>query len=256
MFFNTDDGVQVHYDDVGAGPPVVLIHGAAGAARAFDELVSHLIDQFRAITIDLRGLGRSERVSSVSSTAWCDDVIALLDYRGIDSAHFVGCSLGARIAGRLALDHRARLTSLCVDAPILSIDTSASAQLNTRFSDIDNASAEDVARWRLFHGDDWPQVVQFYGDARNNPDLQSHLTLRPRLAELDLPTLITRGDIDDRVHPLSHAVEWHDAHPSSWMWIAPDTGFSLMQRRPKEFAMVFARFAHEHVAAPESTRGR
>jgi pimeloyl-ACP methyl ester carboxylesterase len=143
--------------------------------------------------------------------------------------------------------------SLSVDAPILAIETPGDGQLNSRFSDPDNASEEDVTRWQLFHGDDWRDAVLFYWNARNNPDLQAHLTLRPRLSELDLPTLITRGDIDDNVHPLSHAFEWHCAHPQSWMWIAPGAGFSLTQRRSEEFAGLFNQFVSECVVGATAT---
>jgi pimeloyl-ACP methyl ester carboxylesterase len=242
VYLTTSDEVRVYYDDVGAGPPVLLVHGAASSGRAFDDLSAKLADHFRVIRIDLRGLGRSERVSSVSATAWCDDVVALLDHLDIPAAHLAGCSLGARIVGRLALSHRDRVVSLAVDAPLLAVETSANSQLNTRFSDFDHASDEDVTRWQRFHGDDWREAVSFYLSARNQPALQEHLTLRPHLSSLDLPTLITRGDADDDVHPLAHAFEWHKAHPGSWMWVAPSTGFSLMQRRPEEFSSLFTSF--------------
>jgi pimeloyl-ACP methyl ester carboxylesterase len=242
VYLTTDDAIQVYYDDAGSGPPVLLVHGAAGSGRAFDELTLHLRERFRVIRIDLRGLGRSQRVPSVTATDWCDDVVALLDHLAIPVAHLAGCSLGARIVGRIALDHRDRAMTLTVDAPLLAVETSANSQLNTRFSDLDHASAEDTARWQRFHGDDWRDAVTFYGRVRNDPALQEYLTLRPHLAALDLPTLVSRGDVDDDVHPLAHVLEWHRAQPASWMWVAPNTGFSLLQRRPAEFAAVFGSF--------------
>jgi pimeloyl-ACP methyl ester carboxylesterase len=242
VFFATADGLRLFYEEHGSGEPVLLLHGAAGSARAFDALVPHLASRFRSITADLRGLGRSDRVEAVGPSTWCDDAVALLDHLGVDRAHLVGCSLGARIAGRIALDHRERVASLSVDAPLLAVSRFADSQLDRRFSDLDHSSAEDVARWQRFHGPDWKAVVAFYGRTRRDPALQEHLTLRPRLGELELPTLITRGDVDDDVHPLAHAFEWHKAHPSSWLWIAPGTGFSLSQQRPAEFAKIFAAF--------------
>jgi pimeloyl-ACP methyl ester carboxylesterase len=250
----TSDGVHVYYEDVGTGPAVLLVHGAASSGRAFDDLTSYLSDQFRVIRIDLRGLGRSERVTSVSATAWCDDVVALLDHLGLPTAHFAGCSLGARIVGRIAFSHRDRVTSLTVDAPLLAVEKSANRQLNTRFSDFDHASEEDIARWQRFHGDDWRDAVSFYRRARSRPDLQEYLTLRPHLSLLDLPTLITRGDVDDDIHPLAHAIEWHRAHPNSWLWVAPSTRFSLMQHRPKEFSSIFTDFVGECATGAHEVR--
>jgi pimeloyl-ACP methyl ester carboxylesterase len=245
VYVTADDGVRLHVDDRGAGPPVVMIHGAAGSGMSFDRLAACLHHDFRTVTVDLRGLSRSDRVEAVTPTAWCDDAVAIADFLGLEAFHLVGCSLGARIGARIARDHRERVLSLSVDAPLLSVAATASSSLNRRFEDLDNATPDDRQKWQRYHGEDWRHAVSFYGRVRNDAGLQTHLTVRPWLAELDLPTLITRGDIDDPVHPLAHCAEWHAAHPASWLWIAPSTGFSLTQSRPEEFAGLYRRFVAE-----------
>jgi pimeloyl-ACP methyl ester carboxylesterase len=252
MYLTAEDKVQIYYDDLGSGAPVMMIHGAATSSKVYDGLVSRMVAQFRCIRLDLRGLGRSDRVDAVSSTAWCDDTMALMDHLGIEKAHLLGCSLGARIAGRLVLDHPERFETLTVDAPLVAVATAANSQLNTRFSNLDNPAPVDRRRWQNFHGDDWREAVSFYFRARNEPALQEHLTLRPYLSAITLPTLITRGDIDDAVHPLSHAIEWHAARPSSWLWIAPGTAFSAAQNQAAAFARIFSAFA-ERSAAEKTT---
>jgi len=243
VYFTAQDGARLYFDDRGNGQPVVMIHGAAGSGMSFDALALQLEGDFRVVTVDLRGLSRSDRVETISSTAWCDDVIGIADFLGLEAFHVVGCSLGARIGGRIARDHADRVRSLAVDAPLLAVAQGASSSLNRRFEDFDHATPEDLEKWQRYHGADWRRAVTFYGRVRNDPDLQQHLTIRPWLAELTMPTLITRGDVDDAVHPLAHCTEWHAAHPSSWLWIAAGTGFSLTQRRPADYADVFRRFA-------------
>jgi pimeloyl-ACP methyl ester carboxylesterase len=245
MYFTTHDGVRLHFGDSGTGPAVVMIHGAAGSGMSFDRLVDCLRDDFRTVTVDLRGLSRSDRVDAISKTAWCDDTLAIADFLGLADFHLVGCSLGARIAARAARDNPARVLTLAVDAPLLSVGETASSSLNRRFEDLDNATPDDREKWQRYHGDDWRRAVSFYGRVRNDRQLQAHLTVRPWLSELRLPTLITRGDVDDMVHPLAHSIEWHAAHPASWLWIAPATGFSLTQRRPEAFAGIYRRFVAE-----------
>jgi pimeloyl-ACP methyl ester carboxylesterase len=173
--------------------------------------------------------------------------MALMNHLGIERAHLLGCSLGARIAGRLVLDNPGRFATLTVDAPLVAVAQTANSRLNTRFSNLDNPAPIDRVRWQNFHGADWRDAVSFFFRARNDPALQEHLTLRPHLASIDLPTLITRGDIDDDVHPLSHAIEWHAARPSSWLWIAAGTAFSAAQNQAAGFARVFSSFV-EHSA--------
>lgn len=245
MYFTAQDGVRLHFDDRGTGAPVVMIHGAAGSGMSFDRLATCLQDDFRVVTVDLRGLSRSDRVEAISPTAWCDDTVAIADFLGLDTFHLVGCSLGARVAGRITHDNADRITTLSVDAPLLSVAQTASSTLNRRFEDLDNATSDDREKWQRYHGDEWRRAVSFYGRVRNDPQLQEHLTIRPWLSELALPTLITRGDIDDAVHPLAHCTEWHAAHPASWLWIAPGTGFSLTQRCPDAYAEVYRRFVAE-----------
>jgi pimeloyl-ACP methyl ester carboxylesterase len=242
MYFTAEQGVRIYYDDVGSGAPVVMIHGAATSGMVYDGLTSRMVARFRCIRLDLRGLGRSDRVDAVSPTTWCDDTIALMDHLGVERAHLLGCSLGARIAGRLVLDHPGRFETLTVDAPLVAVAESANSRLNTRFSNLDNPAPVDRRRWQNFHGADWRQAVSFYFRARNDPALQEHLTLRPHLSSIALPTLVTRGDIDDDIHPLSHAIEWHAARPSSWLWIAPGTPFSAAQNQAAAFARVFGGF--------------
>jgi pimeloyl-ACP methyl ester carboxylesterase len=242
MYFTAAQDAQIWYDDVGSGAPVVLLHGAATSSKTYDGLVSRMLARFRCIRTDLRGLGRSTRVDTVSPTAWGDDTLALLDSLRIERAHLLGCSLGARIAGRLVLDHPDRFETLTVDAPLVAVATAANSRLNTRFSNLDDPAPADLVRWRNFHGEDWRDAVSFYFRVRNDPALQEHLTLRPHLASITHPTLITRGDIDDDVHPLAHAIEWHTARPSSSLWIAPGTAFSAAQNQAAAFAHVFSAF--------------
>lgn len=249
MYFDAKDGIRIYFEETGSGPPVMMVHGAATSGKIYDGLVSRMVARFRCIRLDLRGLGRSERVEELSPTAWCEDVLALMDHLAIGRAHILGCSLGARIAGRLVLDDPERFRTLTVDAPLIAVAQAANNRLNTRFTNLDDPSPDDRRRWQAFHGDDWRDAVSFYFRARNEPALQEHLTLRPRLAEISAPTLITRGDVDDDVHPLAHAVEWHAACPdTSWLWIAAGTAFSAAQNRAEEFAQIFGSFVDHWTA--------
>ena len=53
------DGARLAYDDLGAGRPVVLIHGVSMSRRFFDRNAAPLAERFRVINVDLRGHGES-----------------------------------------------------------------------------------------------------------------------------------------------------------------------------------------------------
>jgi pimeloyl-ACP methyl ester carboxylesterase len=74
--------------------------------------------QFRVIRYDVRGYGGSSRPDLIDSDA--ADLAALLDYLKVDKAHFVGLSLGGRIAVDFALAHPAWVSSLTLAGPGLS----------------------------------------------------------------------------------------------------------------------------------------
>ena len=60
-YFRTNDGVRLHYLETGAGKPVVLVHGFSQAAEQFKFQLEGLGDRYRAIALDLRGHGESEK---------------------------------------------------------------------------------------------------------------------------------------------------------------------------------------------------
>jgi non-heme chloroperoxidase len=55
-------GIEIHYEDHGAGQPVVLIHGYPLSGRAWDKQVPALLEAgYRVITYDRRGFGQSSQ---------------------------------------------------------------------------------------------------------------------------------------------------------------------------------------------------
>lgn len=113
--FNSDS-VEIAFDDVGQGEPVLLIHGFASNGRVNwvdTGWVKTLVDGgFRVITIDNRGHGESEKLYNpdlYSAAEMAEDGRRLLDHLGLRRAHVMGYSMGARIAAFLTINHPSRM---------------------------------------------------------------------------------------------------------------------------------------------------
>ncbi len=239
--FETADACTLHYEDVGNGPPVVLVHGAVSSARCFESHIPSLADQgFRVVAPDLRGMGRSGRFTEMPATAWNDDLIGLMDHLGLESAHLCGTSLGSRIVLRTAIDHPHRVLSIVADAPVIADSARGARAVRQLFvEDVPPDFAKLVEQW---NGEDWRKVMENFLVLREVPGLQEHYDLSNRVEAISCPTFITRGDLDDPIHPLAHAVEMHNRIEGSRLWIAPDTGFSAMRFRSEIFLDHYARF--------------
>lgn len=247
------DGVKIYYEDLGEGDPLLLIHGAAASGRWFGDLVDRLARDRRVIMPDLRGLGRSQRVEPLARPqVWVQDMWRVLDVAGVDRADVAGVSLGSRIAGRLALENPGRVRSLIVDAPIIGLSAHGNAALKNVFSVVDDDS-EQAREWRMLHGDDWRDAVEFYSRTRSGPQFQEYYTLRPHLAEITVPTLVCRGDLDDSIHPVDDAFVWHKESPHTELFIAPGLSqSSVMKERPDDFLAALHGF-HRRLEAAGAT---
>lgn len=109
-------GVPIRFVDVGKGSPVVLIHLYMSSGEIWMRIGVMPSEQFRFIAIDCRGHGRSGKPHDTASygTKMVVDLVNLLDLLEIKKAHFVGYSIGAEIALKLATLHPDRVRSLFI----------------------------------------------------------------------------------------------------------------------------------------------
>src|SRR3954470_9074424 len=97
-------GIRIHYQQIGDGPDVVMVHGITGNLAVWHlHLVPALSDCFRVLTYDLRGHGHSDvPPRDYSPDAMADDLLELLDVLEIECPAIVGHSYGADIGLYLA----------------------------------------------------------------------------------------------------------------------------------------------------------
>jgi len=106
----------VHVVERGAGAPVVLLHATLHDHHDFDPILTRLAAHFRVIAIDWPGHGLSDPAQP-SVTLLADVLEELVDVLGLSSAAYIGNSVGAFAAGRLAVRRPDAVTHLILVNP-------------------------------------------------------------------------------------------------------------------------------------------
>jgi pimeloyl-ACP methyl ester carboxylesterase len=107
--------LNIAVDDVGAGPPVVLLHGTGCGRRMWFHQIRALRSRFRVITYDQRGHGETDAPATAteySAGHLARDLVGVLDALDIERAAFVGFSLGGGPALALAASKPERVSRL------------------------------------------------------------------------------------------------------------------------------------------------
>ena len=113
-----EDGISIAYDEIGSGPPLLLLHGFPQTRAMWAEVAPALAEHFRVVTADLRGYGASSKppatsdLANYSFRAMGADMFALMSSLGHERFHLVGHDRGARAAYRMALDAPGKVESL------------------------------------------------------------------------------------------------------------------------------------------------
>lgn len=114
-------GTRLHVRDTGPrdAAAVILLHGLASSLQTWDGWAQILERQYRVIRLDLPGSGLSppDSTGDYTDARSTELLTALMDERGIKRAHFVGNSMGGRIAWTFAAKHAQRVGKLILVSP-------------------------------------------------------------------------------------------------------------------------------------------
>ena len=245
-----NDGLEIFYEDSGTGPPIVLGHSFLCSGAMWREQVPVLSRTCRVINVDLRGHGRSSRVTRPFSLYdVVSDVLNVLDQLGIQKATWCGLSIGGMVALRAALRHPDRVARLVL------LDTDAGPEtlrhkvkyhamgFGTRVVGI-RPFLPPIAR--LMFGAttrrENPALVSQWKAEAANLDIASILrcldaltgrdSLLQRLDQVDVPALVLVGE-EDRSLPPSLSERIHDGLPHSTFAMIPAAGHLSALESPK-----------------------
>ena len=243
------NGLDVAYSAEGAGPPVVMLHGASSSAREdWSAQLPSFRKAFRVYLPDARGHGgtRWDVAQGFSTELLVGDLAAFVDALGLTTFHLVGFSLGAMTALTYATRHADRLRTLLV----AGIDTEREPRTSVarHLMDPDRIAREEpawTAQLDRRHGPvqgpgAWRDLMRaIAGDVATQPLLSP-----AELRQIRVPTLLAYGD-RDVFAPLPHVVALYRQLPDARLLVAPDCDHQVMVSRPGLFNDAAAAFYRE-----------
>ena len=114
MHIMTADNIEIYFEVVGQGIPLVMLHGFMNTLAENDKWAP-LLPGYQLILPDARGHGRSGKPRDPSAYTLAkrtSDVIALLDHLGIQKAHCMGYSMGGWVSLGLAATYPERFYAM------------------------------------------------------------------------------------------------------------------------------------------------
>lgn len=175
-----NQGAKIHWDQRGAGEPVLLIMGLGWTSHMWYRTRKFLDDAgYRTIVFDNRGVGQSSTPAGPYPLAvMASDAAAVLVAAGVSRAHVYGVSMGGMIAQELALSCPERVRTLVLGCTQAGGPTAVQPDMETMGALMrDDLSGEEAAR----------AVSPFiYAAATPNERIEQDLSVR-------LPWLPTRA---------------------------------------------------------------
>jgi pimeloyl-ACP methyl ester carboxylesterase len=111
--------INIYYEVHGRGEPLVFIDGCNMCHKMLYKHVPVFAREYKVVSVDNRGVGKSDKPDiPYSLEMMANDLIGMLDIIGIEKAHFMGYSMGGRIAEEIALSFPERVISLVLVCPI------------------------------------------------------------------------------------------------------------------------------------------
>lgn len=265
----TDDGVELYYEDTGAGTPIVFAHEFAGDCRSWEPQVRHFSRRYRCITYNARGYPPSavpSEAAAYSQQRARDDILAVLDGLGIERAHIVGLSMGAfaTLHFGMAFSHRAlslvvagcgygahpdQYESFQREAASLAqtirdkgmahvAATYGHGPTRMQLRDKDPRGFDDFIRFFSEHSAEGSaNTMENYQGKR--PSLYS---LQKDMAGITAPLLVVAGDEDDAT--LEPSIMMKRAIASCGLAVLPKSGHVLNIEEPALFNRVLEDFFH------------
>ncbi len=243
-------GLDIAYERVGEGPPLVFVHGAAGDSRMWQPQHAALADEFTVVAWDEPGAGRSSDVPADFGLAdYADCLAALIEALALGPVHLAGLSWGGTLVLELYRRHPGRVATLILADTYAGWKGSLpEEEVRARVAGARQMLAAPAEEFDptlpgLFAGDppaDFVSLLEEIAAAVRPDTLRTQLSLmaeadqRDLLPRIGVPTLLIWGELDAR-SPLDVARQFEQAIPDTTLHVIPGVGHVSNLEAPERF---------------------
>ncbi len=252
------NGVDLFYEEMGSGEPILFHHGYTGAHDVWlEEISPRLEDKYRCVVMDCRGAGDSEHPEGGHTIEqYALDVLGMVDALGLETFTYVGHSMGGGIGYQLGTHYAGRLDRLVLVAPIPAAGVRADPKMHEAAKALRKSpdGRETMIAQRMLQrlratedmivrGVDRALSVS---DAHYEESWQSMLDfdVSDMLDQLATPTLIIAGAADGLC--TANVNDWQRL-PNATLHVFSRVGHNIPRDVPDEFAEVIDDFMRHGV---------
>ena len=251
------NGINLYYEEHGAGYPLVWSHEFAGDYRSWRAQVNFFSRRYRVITYNARGYPPSDVpdcLNDYTQAQSVDDLKGLLDYLEIDRAHVGGLSMGGNVALNFGLTYPDAARSLIIagtgagstDADafrenvnqradamraggMAAMDDYSNSQTRVQLRRKDPLGFEEFRQGLMEHSA-LGSALTFAGVQGRRPTI---FALEDKMRALDVPALIMTGDEDEPC--IETSVFMKRCIPKSGLAFLPQSGHAINLEEPDLF---------------------
>lgn len=220
------NGLQTYYEVYGNGTPLFLLHGFTQSSKLWIPFIAEYSNDFEIYLVDLMGHGKSSPFKeNVSIKSAAQNLIDLIEYLELDSINAIGHSYGGETLFQLALIKTDLIKSMVITG---SCGTWSAKDFPEFIEYLSYANIDNLP-WMREQQISEERIKNILHQVSNYSILLSETELR----SINTRTLLIVGDNDDAT-PLDCVVKAKENMPNASLWIVPNTGHRVFQKKNKD----------------------
>jgi len=262
--------IELYFEDLGEGTPVVLIHGWPLSGRSWENQIGPLIAAgYRVITYDRRGFGWSSQPwNGYEYDTFAADLNSLIEHLDLEQAVLVGFSMGGgEVARYLSTYGSGRISKAVLagavtpymfksdDNPDGGLDDATIAQFEGGVTGERLGFLDDFTKMFFQGGPGAPVIsepnrlynrdIAAFASAKGTLDCIAafgRTDFRADVAKIDVPTLVIHGDSDHIVPFEVSGKRSHEAIADSELVVIEGAPHGLLVTHASEFNAALLEF--------------